>query len=187
MPLAQLLRGGLYFLFLLVGQLGWLCELEWGRHRGAGMLVLGQGLRLGAHVAPEGGEALDSGSARGTGCFDGRMLMVLECFHVILPGSFGSGHRIRRNQTSRDSGINVTMYQSVLIFITSCDQAVLEVFSLCPRYFLTGTSPPSLPPPLLTVMMVTSHSHSPALFLGSEGRGRSDGHAAEEDWLVRAH
>ena len=133
MPLAQLLRGGLYFLFLLVGQLGWLCELEWGRHRGAGMLVLGQGLRLGAHVAPEGGEALDSCSARGTGCFDGRMLMVLECFHVILPGSFGSGHRIRRNQTSRDSGINVTMYQSVLIFITSCDQAVLE----CWKSFLS--------------------------------------------------
>ena len=48
------------------------------------MLVLGQGLRLGAHVAPEGGEALDSCSARGTGCFDRRMLMVLECFHVIL-------------------------------------------------------------------------------------------------------
>ena len=112
------------------------------------MLVLGQGLRLGAHVAPEGGEALDSGSARGTGCFDGRMLMVLECFHVILPGSFGSGHRIRRNQTSRDSGINVTIYQSVLIFITSCDQAVLEVFSLFPKYFL--------PPP-----SSSSHSHSP--------------------------
>ena len=28
--------------------------------------------------------------------------------------------------------------------------------------------------------------HSPALFF-CEGRGRSDGHAAEEDWLVRAH
>ena len=173
MPLAQLLRGGLYFLFLLVGQLGWLCELEWGRHRGAGMLVLGQGLRLGAHVAPEGGEALDSCSARGTGCFDGRMLMVLECFLVILPGSFGSGHRIRRNQTSRDSGINVTIYQSVLIFITSCDQAVLEVFSLFPKYFLP-------PPPS------SSHTHSPALF-GEGRRGRRDGRAAEEDWLVRAH